>query len=273
MSRFKAFIRNLVPDCLVGAIRQTPRFSIERPNRSEDWEREYSSPPHPIEGLCHPVARAVADLTCEGDVLLEAGCGSGELSAALAKVGRRIEMADFSRKILDRAGEVFRISGLPEPRLTCCDFTISPWPWPDHTVDVIWSSGVLEHWTDEEIVPIVSEMVRISRKKVISLVPHARSLFYRLGKDYADRSGTWPSGREIPRYTLRHVFEAAGLSDVREWDIWPEQSLSFLKMIDPKFREVASHWWDSLGPEDPVRIGQGYLLLTVGSIRTETVTR
>jgi ubiquinone/menaquinone biosynthesis C-methylase UbiE len=246
-------------------------YHIERPNNAEEWEREYLSIAEPIKGLNHPVAHVMADLTYEGDILLEAGCGSGEISAELAYIGRRIELADFSSKILDRAAEVFRLSGLSKPNLTCCDLTISPWPWPDNAVDIVWSSGVLEHWSDEELIPIVSEMSRISRRKVISFVPHATSIFYRVGKDYAERTGTWPYGQEIPRHSLQHVFEAAGLLDIQEWDILSEHSLVFLDMIDPKFREAASNWWNNLASDDPARIGQGYLLVTVGNINTETI--
>jgi len=239
--------------------------NIERPNNTEEWEREYLSPPQPIKGLQHPVAQLMADLTCKGDLLLETGCGSAEISAELAHIGRRIELADFSEKILDRAAEVFRLSGLSKPRLTCCDLTTSPLPWSDGAVDVVWSGGVLEHWTDEELIPIVSEMTRISRKQVISFVPHANSIFYRLGKDYAERAGTWPYGQEIPRHTLRHIFEEAGLVDIQEWDILSEHSLVFLDMIDPKFREAANNWWNNLASDDPVKIKQGYLLVTIGT--------
>jgi len=245
-------------------VTQMSNSNVEKPNNAEEWERQYLSTPKAIIELQHPVAQLMAELTDKGDVLLETGCGSAQVSAELASVGRKIELADFSQKILDQAAEVFHLSKLPEPALKCCDLTVFPWTWPDLAVDVSWSAGVLEHWTDEEIMPMFAEMARISRKQVVSLVPYANSLFYRLGKDYAERSGTWPYGREIPRHTLRHVFEAAGLTDIQEWDILAEHSLVFLDMIDPKFREIASNWWNSLEPNDPAKIGQGYALVTVG---------
>src|SRR5262249_54854403 len=136
------------------------------------WEQICLTPVSPVKGLCSPVARAVADLTATGDLLLEAGCGSGALSAELATAGRRLEPCGFSQAVLHRASQLVKASGLPVPRSVLCALT-RPLPWPDRAVDVVWSSGVLEHWTDEELVPIVRDMARISRKRVISLVPYS----------------------------------------------------------------------------------------------------
>jgi glycosyltransferase involved in cell wall biosynthesis/SAM-dependent methyltransferase len=236
---------------------------LTRPPAAATWERVCLTAVSPVQGLSSPAAQALAGLTVPGDVLLEAGCGSGTLSAELATADRVIELCDFSQAILDRAAELFRVSGLPTPGLTLCDLT-QPLPWPDRALDVVWSSGVLEHWTDEELLPIVSEMARISRKGVISLVPYAGCVFYRLGKHLAEVSGRWPYGREIPRRSLKPVFERAGLSGVREWTVWNEWGPRMLGLTDAALERQVCEWWDSLSPDDPAREGQGYLLLTVG---------
>jgi SAM-dependent methyltransferase len=247
-----------------GTEEETVLRDLTKPNDAAGWEQICLTPVEPVTRLSSPVARTVAELTCAGDVLLEAGCGSGALSAELATAGRRIELCDFSRAILDRAAELFRASNLPPPRITLCDLT-KPLPWRDRAVDVVWSSGVLEHWPDEELIPIVSEMARISRKCVISLVPYAGCVFYRLGKYLAEQSGQWPYGREIPRRTLRPVFQRAGLSDIREYTVWNDWGPRLLSLADRKMEQVIQGWWDSLPEDDPVKDGQGYLLLTVGS--------
>jgi glycosyltransferase involved in cell wall biosynthesis/SAM-dependent methyltransferase len=237
---------------------------LTKPNDAAHWERIYLTPVEPVARLSSPVARAVVELTRAGDLLLEAGCGSGALSAELATNGRRIELCDFSRAILDRAAELFRVSNLPPPRLTLCDLTKSL-PWPDRALDVVWSSGVLEHWTDEELIPIINEMARISRKCVISLVPYAGCVFYRLGKYLAEQNDRWPYGREIPRRTLRPVFQRAGLSNIREYTVWNEWGPRLLGLTGGEMERVIQQWWDSLAEDDPAKDGQGYLLLTVGS--------
>lgn len=242
-----------------------PTLQADRPNTPTEWEREYLSPVSPVAGLAHPVARIVSELTARGDVLLEAGCGSARLSAELAHAGRQIVLADFSERILARALEVFVASGLGAPQTVVCDLTARPLPVADASVDWVWSSGVLEHWPDEEVLPIVSEMARIARKGVISLVPHAGCLFYRWGKACAEARGTWPYGRELPRTSLRQVFERAGLSSIQERDCWDDVAPDFLQMVGvPGLPEAARAWWNSLSLTDPARTRQGYLLLTVG---------
>ncbi len=219
----------------------------------------------PVTALKSPVALALEQLTKPGDVLLEAGCGSGTISAELGLAGRMIYLADFSQPILDRAVRLFELSRLSKPVTILADLTC-PLPLPGKSIDVVWSSGVLEHWTDEELVPIVREMARISRRLVVSLVPYAGCVLYRFGKSVAETRGSWPYGRELPRETLRPIFEKVGLRRVSEMTIWSEQAVVFLSFFDPKLRREVAAWWNSLPSQDPLRRTQGYLLLTVGDV-------
>ena len=236
---------------------------IERPNSASDWSALYPDRGETVTQVHSPIARKIIELTQPGDVLLEAGCGHALLSAELALAGRTIELCDFSQEILDRAGALFQRSGLPPPRLTLADIT-RPLPWPDRAVDWVWSSGVLEHWTDEELSPVLKEMARISRKGVISLVPSARSVFYRLAKHLMEDAGLWPYGRELPRATLAPIFRSAGLHSIREFTIVPEMGALLLRETDPGIYALVSDWWRRLPPDDPLHHEQGYLLVTVG---------
>jgi SAM-dependent methyltransferase len=244
-------------------LRRQARWQTDRPNSASEWSALYPDRQEIIREIQSPVARAIVDLTSVADVLLEAGCGHARLSAELALAGRTIELCDFSQDILDRAAALFERSSLPVPRLTLADIT-RPLPWPDESVDWVWSSGVLEHWTDEELAPILKEMRRISRKGVISLVPNARSVFYRLGKYLMEDEGLWPYGRELPKATLTPVFHGAGLKSIREFTIVPEEALLLLRPTDPSIYALVSNWWMKLPPDDPLLRDQGYLLVTVG---------
>lgn len=235
-----------------------------RPNDASEWDRLYAEPIVPITRLETPVARVLEQLTRPREVLLEAGCGNGAISAELASVGRVIELADFSQPILDRSVKLFELSQLPRPKTTLADLT-KPLPWPDRAVDVTWSSGVLEHWTDEELIPIVAEMRRISRRAVVSLVPNAASVFYRFGKELSEQNGIWPYGREIPRVSQKAVFEQAGLSEIREWTVWVDHAPATISIFDPALYKRINRWWASLPENDPAKTNQGYLLVTVGS--------
>jgi SAM-dependent methyltransferase len=199
------------------------------------------------------------------DTLLEAGSGSAALSAELATAGRRIVLCDFSLDLLLRAYNLFEISNLPPPTVVCCDLNQSL-PFRDGSVDVVWSSGVLEHWTDDELVPIVREMARVARKRVIAIVPNASCVLYRFGKFRAERSGRWPYGREIPRSTLRHVFQAAGLHLADEQVIDTASAPGLVGLTDPWLQQLMMEWWGSVACDDPVKVGQGYLLVTIGEV-------
>jgi hypothetical protein len=246
-------------------LEQTQRrpAQIERPNLADDWAKIYAQPITPVTRLDSPIARVLEKLSQPGDVLLETGCGSAGISAELAVAGRVIELADFSPPILERAAALFAASGLPAPVTRFADLT-QPLPWADRSVDITWSSGVLEHWTDDEILPMLREMHRISRRGVVSLVPCALSVFYRWGKSVAEQNGTWSWGRELPRDTQRPVFERAGLRNVTEEIIWGEAACEFLSFVDPELRTQALQWWNQLPPDDPLRRTQGYLLVTWG---------
>jgi hypothetical protein len=239
------------------------RAQTEFPNDAENWAKLYAQPIVPVNQLHSPVALALEKLSQRGDILLEAGCGSASISAELAVAGRIIELADFSPPILERAVALFAASGLQPPITRFADLT-QPLPWGDRAVDITWSSGVLEHWTDEEILPMLKEMRRVSRKRVVSLVPCALSVFYRWGKAVAEETGAWSWGRELPRDTQRPVFERAGLRNVTEEIIWGDAACNFLSFVDPEVRTQAQRWWNSLPSDDPLRRTQGYLLVTAG---------
>jgi SAM-dependent methyltransferase len=249
---------------LRGRLRKTDTL-VSKPNTSEGWELRYvqKSAPSPIKVAKSEISGILNTLTRPGESLLETGCGSGALSAELALLGRKISVCDFSQPILDRVKLLFQVSGLNTPETYLVDIT-RRMPFSDNQFDVVWSSGVLEHWVDEEIVPIVRESARCARRCVISLVPNERSLLYRYGREYAEANGIAPWGRELPRQSLRNAFEQAGLKNVTERTCCLSDAPRLIYATDPVFAEKLCHWWDSLRDDDPVKQNQGYLLLTVG---------
>lgn len=203
--------------------------------------------------------------TRAGETVLELGSGTGELSAHLASNGRATTLFDFSRECLSFAKQVFDSLGL-EAHYVQGD-VLQRLPFEDHSIDVIWSSGLLEHFTPEQIGGIVAESARVARKRVVSLVPNANSLAYRIGKDQQERSGRWIWGKETPMATLEPVFRAAGLQQIREYSIAPEHALTFLDA--PEFADLRRTLGETiarLSPDLLLQLNQGYLLVTVGDV-------
>ena len=87
---------------------------LSTPPDSAAWERIYDQSISPVVSLQSPVAQAIVDATSAGDILLEAGYGSGKISAELAHGGRVIELADFSSHSRS-CSETFEASTLPPP--------------------------------------------------------------------------------------------------------------------------------------------------------------
>ncbi|WP_044891779.1 class I SAM-dependent methyltransferase [Opitutus terrae] len=239
------------------------RRQLDRPNSPDEWQVLYAAPVTPVVKVESPVAQALVQLSVPGDVMLETGCGSASISAELGVADRIVQLADFSPAILERAQRLFAASGLSAPLNRLADLT-QPLPWADKSVDITWSSGVLEHWQDDELVPILREMARVSRKRVVSFVPFAGSVFYRWGKWVSEQNGSWPYGRELPRQSLCSVFERAGLQRIVEYTLWPDAALNFMHMVDPELAPEVHRWWHAVPADDPLRRTQGYLLATIG---------
>jgi hypothetical protein len=103
---------------------------------------------------------------------------------------------------------------------------------------------------------------------VISLVPNAFSMAYRLGKWQMERSGTWEFGYEHPEFSQRGLFEEAGIKNTRETTVHAERSGWFLTGL-PAGERLLSLWLRLCRTlpalmNNPAR--QGYMLVTVGDV-------
>jgi ubiquinone/menaquinone biosynthesis C-methylase UbiE len=192
------------------------------------------------------------------DSVLELGSGTGELSAILGIYGRIPHLLDYSEESIKYAKGVFRELGIGG-HFYCADI-LEGIPMGNSSVDWVWSSGLLEHFSDEQIVDILKESVRVCRKGVMSLVPNANAIFYRIGKFKMEQEGTWVYGREIPKFTMKNYFKAAGLKNIKEYSVGTYHSLQFWGLDKKEIK----NFYDSLDPEELQTLNQGYLLFTYG---------
>jgi ubiquinone/menaquinone biosynthesis C-methylase UbiE len=207
--------------------------------------------------------RTILDATSPGDSLLELGCGTGVFSGILAKNGRKTTLLDYSEKSLDFCRSVFAQANLQGEFLKAD--VLKPFPYGDNTFDCVWSSGLLEHFTDEELLFILEESTRVSRKLVVSLVPNAKAIYYRLGKWYQESRGLWFWGKEDPKSTLKPFFSKAGLSKSKEFSVDEESAFGFLHPMEPRWLKRALLLPSQLLPRSMwCWMNQGYLLVTVG---------
>lgn len=204
--------------------------------------------------------------TKPGEVVLELGSGTGAMSAILAQNNRSVILVDYSRQNLDFSRKLFDELGL-RGEFVLADVT-ERLSFTDGFADMVWSSGLLEHFNDNEILHILSESARIAGNKVMSLVPNASSLAYRLGKWQQEQSGTWDYGHEDPKWTMSDHFVRAGLMDVKEYSTGVKHSLAFLTAPETApAAALLSSFFETLEPEELRRLNQGYLLATIGCKR------
>jgi SAM-dependent methyltransferase len=196
--------------------------------------------------------------TAPGDVVVELGSGTAELSAILAAYQRRVILIDFSSDNIEFARELFDRLGLPG-EFICADITRGL-PQADGSVDAVFSSGLLEHFDDETIGCIMNESARISKKSVMSLVPNAACLPYRVGSYKEKLAGRWKYGFEDAKLTMAEYFNAAGLRDIQERSVGFYQGLEFWGKHD---RDVTG-FFDHLTDKERRKTQQGYLLFTYG---------
>lgn len=141
----------------------------------------------------------------------------------------------------------------------CADIT-KKLPISDNSFDIVWHAGVIEHFSDAEAQLIINENARIARKMVISMAPNANSVAYRIGKEIAERNGTWGAGEENPKYTQKDLFIKAGLHNINEYSIDMDFALAFLPASELK--NALADIYHNLPTCD--NINQGHLLVTTG---------
>jgi 2-polyprenyl-3-methyl-5-hydroxy-6-metoxy-1,4-benzoquinol methylase len=109
-----------------------------------------------------------------GSRCLEVGCGSGRLSALLARDGHQLTCMDYTLEALHAAQRNFASAQLSGRFVQGDAFAL---PFAAGSFDAVFSTGLLEHFEDS--LPVVAEMTRVLRPGGIffsDIVPRKFSL-------------------------------------------------------------------------------------------------
>lgn len=192
---------------------------------------------------------------------LEIGCGSGVSSLWLAKNGRNVTALDYTQSSVELVKAAADELGLKNIDIVLSDAT-KDLPFEDHYFDYIFQAGLLEHFDQEEQVRLLLSWKRYG-KYIISMIPNAASLPYRVGKQIQEINGIWKYGLEIPKHSFTEEFLKAGIEIVKEYTIGTEWALKFL----PK-KHYIREFFEKL-KKDGYNLDeymQGYLLVTIGKV-------
>lgn len=131
---------------------------------------------------------------------LEIGYGSGELVEALRVAGINAVGIDESTTL----------SGNKEaPYLYNFSLEKLPVPAPEKRYDLVYSSGVLEHFSREGMIDALKKIASLSKKYVLTIVPNKNCAAYMAAK--AKTTAEWKDEADFDGDELRAIHEAAGL--------------------------------------------------------------
>jgi len=239
----------------------------------DKWDRYYrelatSSEVHPSAQVVYEeIAQALLPVVPLGGRVLEAGCGAGFQCLSLARRGWRVSLLDFSEQALAVARATFTRHALPATFETG-DITAGAGV-ADH--DLVFNSGVLEHYSFDEQVRLVRGMAHRSRDYVLMLVPNRHCHWYWIWRAQQAVVGQWVFGYEKPASDYRPVFEAAGLRYLgRAWFATTAigHFLQGIHGIDPQLRTLLERLYAL--PILPVE-QRAYLVGFLGSVRADAV--
>lgn len=203
-------------------------------------------------------SKEMLNLTSEGEKCCEMGCGTGQTSAYLAKYNRIMTSIDYSE---DSIILVNKLSKYINRKIDTKILDVTKeLPFRKNEFDTIFQCGLLEHFKKNEQINMLKNWSQYS-KKMISMVPNAASLPYRIGKKIMEDNNTWEYGLEIPQFSLREEFMEAGYYNIKEYTIGTEHALNFLPQNHYLRNTVMRLLSDNFSLDN---IGQGYLLVTIG---------
>lgn len=209
-------------------------------------------------------ARMIAELLPSGSVL-EAGCGGGWQSLAIARLGtHKVSLLDFSQEALNYAKRLFDREGLSAGFVQGDVF--GP---PEAKYDLVFNAGVLEHYTFDEQVSFVQAMARRSNRYVLALVPNRLCYWYWIWRIQRASNADWPFGKEVPTADLSGPFEAAGLKFLGHaflGESWTEGMINMMKGIDQGVKDeiLAVHRAKIVSQAQ-----RGYLVAALGSLKQD----
>jgi SAM-dependent methyltransferase len=157
--------------------------------------------------LAQALVRALAP--APGQLILEAGSGTGGLSRVLAAQGAQVHLLDIIADCV-RRGRGERTCGVVGDLFHL--------PFADARFDAVFNSGVMEHFLPPDFARGIAEMARVLKPggRLCVIVPSARGRFYLAGKRRLEAEGQWEYGNEYPQGSLAEYARAGGLTRQEE---------------------------------------------------------
>jgi glycosyltransferase involved in cell wall biosynthesis/SAM-dependent methyltransferase len=166
--------------------------------------------------------------------LLEAGCGSGHLSLELARQGYQADLLDFEPLAIDKAQASYRKAfgkKADKYQYIVGDLNNLAPSLGTQKFDIVWNSGVLEHFSAELLAQVLSQMGAHARQAVFFIVPNPQSLVYLAYRQKMLQEGRWSFGVEFLREDYLQVAKGSGLTLLKSGFCGPGYTRNYLEYI------------------------------------------
>jgi 2-polyprenyl-3-methyl-5-hydroxy-6-metoxy-1,4-benzoquinol methylase len=180
------------------------------------WDEESKSYKYENDSLAEYLANC-QHLTANLGVLkdkkvLEAGSGSGQISAYLAAKGAVVHLVDISKKSLDFSRKYFNSKRL---FVKLHNQNIFAMNFPKESFDYVWNGGVIEHFDDREKILMINKMWKLVKPggKLVITVPNANDFPFMIAKKILELRNKWAFGKEddLTIKRLSVLTKAAGI--------------------------------------------------------------
>ena len=161
--------------------------------------------------IADAIEKSLKDLGLSSDIkLIELGCGSGNISARLGQKGYKVSLLDFSSTAIEKAKQVCEKYNVKAKYYEQDFFNLEG----VEQQDIVWNSGVLEHFNEHELSLILKEVKRLKAKYFIFLVPNINSLPYILFRYHKMSRQEWEYDYEYLRDNYKDIVESLGMKVV-----------------------------------------------------------
>jgi SAM-dependent methyltransferase len=159
-----------------------------------DWDKFYregnpyipDQPPEHSKNIAKCVSRFIE--LSESEVL-DVGCGTCIIASGFISYGARVVGLDSSLTAVNIAKNIISEAYFG---------TAESLPFENNRFDVVMSSGLMEHFQDEELEQIIDEQLRVLKEDglLLVMVPNPEDIIYRISKHSQQIAGTWQFGTE-----------------------------------------------------------------------------
>jgi len=150
----------------------------------------------------------------------------------------KVTILDISEEVLEWNKKLFERHNLNAEFVKADIFQM---PLEEGSFDIIFNTGVLEHFEKGEQVGMIKEIFRFLKPSgyFVTANPSKEGKIYQLGMKAAKKKNIWPFGKEIPVESLSFLEnEIAEIDSIKEYRKDFLSQLSFLLYINPSFKWI-----------------------------------